>query len=106
MKERGLCERLFLCALGAVAAVEERVGGILEDLEKKGEDKERELGEKLRSVGTGRPFEVVEKTVKGIMKRLDIPTASDIRRLREDIKRVEELLSNAEKGGEGKADNC
>ncbi len=92
MGDRDLLERIFLCGLGVLAVAEERVEKVLEELEKKGKAKEKELGQRLRSVSESEPVSLLEKTFRGMLKRLDIPTASDIRMLRKEIDQLKELL--------------
>ena len=101
MKEKGLLERMFLCGLGVLAVAEEKVKGVLDELEEKGAQKEKELQKQLSEVREKDAIVRAEKIISGLLKRLDIPTASEIRSLRSEIKRLEELLREKDEKGKG-----
>ncbi|BAT72500.1 conserved hypothetical protein [Thermosulfidibacter takaii ABI70S6] len=98
MKERGILERAFLCSLGVLAIAEEKVEKILSELENKGEKKGKELEKEIAKIKTKESVAKVEKMFKNILCRLDIPTASQIRELKEEIRRLESLLGEKNEG--------
>ena len=104
MRERGVIERAFLCAIGALDVVEEKVGSFISRLEERGERKEKELAARLREVRGRRPS-LFGRCLRDILRAMDVPTASDIRRVEERIFQIEQLLREKGEEGTGKQEN-
>jgi len=90
----GYIERMFLAGVGALTLTKEKAEKIVSDLVKKGEVARKDQPEfvkKLLERGKASRAEIekiVEKTVKNVLDKLNVPTKSDIDAL---MKKIEEL---------------
>ncbi len=98
MEERGFIEKSILCSLGAIALAEEKISKVLGELEQKGEKKQKELAQQLKKKESIAKMEsTLNKAAKRLLKKLDIPTYSEIKELKSEIKSLKEMLEKNEK---------
>jgi len=90
----GYIERMFLAGVGALTLTKEKAEKTMGDLVKKGEVAKKDQPEfvkRLLERGKASRAEIekiVEKTVKNVLDKLNVPTKSDIDAL---MKKTEEL---------------
>ncbi len=84
-------ERIITLGLGTIAVTKEKAEQVAKELMKEGQVNRKEadvLVKKLMKKGQESRKELdaaVEKTVHGVMKKLDIPTRSEVEKLRAEI---------------------
>ncbi|MBT9139170.1 MAG: hypothetical protein DDT31_01751 [Syntrophomonadaceae bacterium] len=91
-------KKVFNLGLGAIVITKEKAEEVVKELVKKGEvgeEESRKLVNKLIEKGQESRKEMqtqIEKTVKGVIEKLDISTRSELEGLKSEIERLKENL--------------
>lgn len=96
-------EKLIILGLGTVAVTREKVEQVAKELIKEGQINRKEADQvvkKLLKKGEESRKELnaaVEKTIHGVLKKLDIPTRSEVEKLRAEIARLKKARTTRAK---------
>ncbi len=91
-------KKVFNLGLGAIVITKEKAEEVVKELVRKGEvgeEESRKLVNKLIEKGQESRKEMqtqIEKTVKGVIEKLDISTRSELEGLKSEIERLKENL--------------
>ncbi len=94
-------EKLFTLGLGTIAVTKEKAEQVAKELMKEGQINRKEadlMVKKLMKKGEESKKGLhshVEKTIHGVMKKLDLPTRSEVNKLRAEIAQLKKARGKA-----------